>query len=247
MNNQEAKLILQAYRPGGQDASDPFFAEALEQSRRDPELHAWFAEENILNTRLQARLETAVPIPPGLKSSLLALRKTTRIEPWWFQPMKFAAAAGVLLTAGLAIYFLFLQTPRQLASFRAAMASNSAQTQEHVEFESHDMSKIQQWLQSRNLDARINLPASLQGGTPQGCKVVDWNGRKVTMVCFFLNGKHMDLFVMDRTALPNFPENGVPQFAKVDGLMTAMWADDKKVYLLAGENKVTLQKVFQPS
>src|SRR5258706_136048 len=38
MNNQEAKLILQAYRCGGQDASDPLFAEALEQARRDPEL-----------------------------------------------------------------------------------------------------------------------------------------------------------------------------------------------------------------
>ena len=29
MNHQEAKLILQAYHPDGQDASDPFFAEAL--------------------------------------------------------------------------------------------------------------------------------------------------------------------------------------------------------------------------
>ncbi len=28
MNIQEANLILQAYRPGGQDAADPMFAEA---------------------------------------------------------------------------------------------------------------------------------------------------------------------------------------------------------------------------
>ena len=44
MNNQEAKLILQAYRPGGRDTFDPLFAEALEQARRDPELQKWFAE-----------------------------------------------------------------------------------------------------------------------------------------------------------------------------------------------------------
>jgi len=96
MNNQEARLILQAYRPGGEDASDPLFAEALEQARRDPELQKWFAEQNALEARLQTRLERAIPVPRGLKSDLLALRKISRV-PWWFQPMKLAAAAVVVL------------------------------------------------------------------------------------------------------------------------------------------------------
>ncbi len=43
MNNQEAKLILQAYRLGGQDAADPLFQEVLEQLKRDPDLAKWFA------------------------------------------------------------------------------------------------------------------------------------------------------------------------------------------------------------
>ncbi len=34
MNCNEAKLILQAYRPGGQDADDPQFAEALVLAKR---------------------------------------------------------------------------------------------------------------------------------------------------------------------------------------------------------------------
>src|SRR5579871_3009993 len=99
MNNQEAKLILQAYRPGGEDASDPLFAEALEQARRDPELQKWFAEQIALETHLKARLETAIPVPRGLKSDLLALRKTSRPAPWWWwlQPMRLAAAAAVVL------------------------------------------------------------------------------------------------------------------------------------------------------
>jgi len=37
MNNQEAKLILQAYRPTRPDALDPLYADALEQARRYPE------------------------------------------------------------------------------------------------------------------------------------------------------------------------------------------------------------------
>ena len=84
MNNQEAKLILQAYRCGGQDASDPPFAEALEQARRDPELQKWFAEENAIDARIQTSLQTAVPVPRELKSNLLALGKIVRPTPWWW-------------------------------------------------------------------------------------------------------------------------------------------------------------------
>ena len=41
MTTQEAKLILQSYRPD-RDAADPFFAEALECARRDDALKSWF-------------------------------------------------------------------------------------------------------------------------------------------------------------------------------------------------------------
>ena len=44
MDNREAKFILNAYRPGGQDANDPRFAEGLEQVRRDPILERWFVD-----------------------------------------------------------------------------------------------------------------------------------------------------------------------------------------------------------
>jgi hypothetical protein len=199
-----------------------------------------------LNARLQSRLEVAVPVPSGLKADLLALRKTVRPAPWWFQPMKLAAAAVILLALGAA-FFLVLPKPAPLVSFRETMARSSAQTQEHVAFESHDFSKIQQWLKSRDMDSDFNLPAMLQGGSPQGCKVVDWNGRKATMICFFVNGEHLDLFVMDRAGLPDLPENSTPQFAQAGGLMTAVWASGQKVYLLTGQSKELLQKILQPA
>ena len=77
MNNQEAKLILQAYRPGGQDASDPMFAEALEQCWRDPELQRWFADQCAYDARIQTKLQEAIPIPQDLKASLLTPRSLT--------------------------------------------------------------------------------------------------------------------------------------------------------------------------
>ncbi|HTV41435.1 MAG TPA: hypothetical protein VMF08_12710 [Candidatus Sulfotelmatobacter sp.] len=246
MNNQEAKLILQAYRPSGPDASDPFFAEALEQARRDPELAKWFAEETSLNGRIQTRLQAAVPVPAGLKSELLALRKTVRPTSWWLQPMQLAAV-GLALAALGALLMLIPQRPARLASFRDTMARSSLQTQEHVEFASHDIASIQQWLRGKNMQTNFDLPATLHAGTgtAQGCRVVDWNGHQATMVCFIVNGQHMDLFVMDRAGLPDFPENSSPQFASADGLMTAMWSEGGKVYLLTGQNEATLQRILQ--
>ena len=246
MNHQEAKLILQAYHPDGQDASDPFFAGALEQVRRDPELQKWYAAEIGLEAYVQVRLQTAVPVPVGLKSNLLALRKIVQPAPWWRQPVKLAAAAGVIFLMGLAIFWLLPRSSAPLVSFRVAMARYSLQEHGHIAFESHDLAKIQNWLQSRNMETNFDLPAGLQSGPAQGCRVVDWNGRKATMICFVRDdGEHMDLFVMDRTGFPEVPADSGPQFAEADGLMTAVWAKGDKVYLLTGDDAKLLKKLLQ--
>lgn len=246
MNNQEAKLILQAYRCGGQDASDPLFAEALEQVRRDPELQKWFEQENALDLRIQTSLQRAVPVPRELKSNLLALRKIVRPRPWrWFQPMKLAAAAAVLLLLGLGAFLFLPQKSGRLASFRETMARYYVQQQGHVAYESHDMVRIRQWLRDRGMETNFELPVALHSGPAQGCRVVGWNGQKATMLCFFLDGEHLDLFVMDRASLPGLLEGSAPQFAEANGLMTATWVKGDKVYLLTSGNKKFLRKLLQ--
>jgi uncharacterized membrane protein YbaN (DUF454 family) len=246
MNNQEGKLILQAYRPGGRDTFDPLFAEALEQARRDPELQKWFAEEQVLDSQIQSKLRSAVAVPRDLKANLLALRKIIRPVPWWFQPMKLAAAAAVVLLIGLVAFLFLPPKPTPLALFREKMVSYSMQEHGHITFESPDIAKLQQWLQARGVDANFELPAGLQGKPAQGCRVVDWNGHQATMICFVLDdGKHMDLFVMDRAGLPGFLESGAPQIVKTDGLMMATWAKSGKVYLLTGDNEKLLQQILR--
>lgn len=238
-------MILQAYRPDGADASDPFFAEALEQARLDPELQKWLMDEKAFEMKIQARLQSAVPVPADLKSNLLALRKIVRPIPWWRQPVTLAAAAVVLAVALIAAWGI-PHEPAQLASFRQAMVRYSMQEHGHIVFESHDLAKIQQWLQDRDLDTNFDLPAALQNGAAQGCRVVNWNGHQATMICFFLhNGEHMDLFVMNRADLPGLGETNTPRFASAGGLMTAVWTRGDKVYLLAGEHREFLQKLLQ--
>jgi len=234
MNNQEAKLILQAYRLGGQDAADPQFQEALEQLKRDPELADWFAHERIIETRVQAKIKDAVKPPPYLKAHLLALGKTARPVAWWRQPLWLAAAASMVLLGIVATIWWSRLSGQEFASFRQAMVQNAMQTTNHVSFETHDLTKVQQWLQDHDMNANFDLPAALRGNSTEGCRVVDWRGRKVTMICYVFNGKdHLDLFVFDSTRFGGFTPSQTLTFAQTEGCMTASWSRGNKTYLLA--------------
>ena len=159
--------------------------------------------------------------------------------------MKLAAAAAVVLLLGLGVFLVLPHAPTPLASFRETMARYSGQERGHVAFESHDLAAVRQWLQGRGMEVNFDLPAALPGQSTQGCRVVDWNQHQATMLCFVMDGEHMDLFVMDRNSLPDVADDGTPLYAKAGGLMTATWSKGGKVYLLTGENKEFLQKVLQ--
>jgi hypothetical protein len=77
MTNQEAKSILGAYRPNGQDAADAVFDEAVRQAQRDPQLGAWFAHSRGLDAAMMGKLRELAP-PPGLKEAILALTRNPK-------------------------------------------------------------------------------------------------------------------------------------------------------------------------
>lgn len=79
MNREQAKLILTAYRPGGEDAADPFFADALQQARRDPELAAWFADQRRFDIAARNSLNLVAP-PADLRSKILVLNCLYRFQ-----------------------------------------------------------------------------------------------------------------------------------------------------------------------
>jgi hypothetical protein len=69
------------------------------------------------------------------------------------------------------------------------------------------------------------------------------------LICFVLaDGHHLDLFVMDRAAVPSLARSDVPQYAQTGALLTATWTTGNQVYLLTGGgNKKFLQKLLQQS
>jgi hypothetical protein len=247
MNNLEAKLILQAYRSNGEDASDPFFREALEQVERDPELKKWFANEMAWDANLRSRLETAVPVPRNLKANLLALQKLERPAPRWLNLIRLATAAAVVVLA-IFVGFMLMRAPsKSLDSFQQAMTRCSLQREGHVTYEPRDLSKIEAWLQDNGAATNFDLPPELQAVGAQGCRIIDWNKQKVTMICFISKqrGEHLDLFIMDDPNGAILQAGQVPQFAMKNGLMTACWSKDDKIYLLAGNNRAVIQNAIQ--
>ena len=107
MTNQDAKLVLSAYRPNGADARDPFFEQALEQAKLDPELREWFVKQRAFDRVIVAKLRTIEP-PTGLNSQILAGLQAVRVPRHSVSPW-FTVAAALLVAMMVLTYNRFLE------------------------------------------------------------------------------------------------------------------------------------------
>lgn len=72
MDKEQAKFVLQSFRPDGADAQAPEFAEALALAVADRELGDWLAEERATDAAFAALL-SEVEIPDDLRESIVAI------------------------------------------------------------------------------------------------------------------------------------------------------------------------------
>ena len=77
MDKEQAKFILQSFRPDGADASDADFAEALEFAARDRELGEWLASERAADAQFANALGH-VEIPEELRQHILSVMRGER-------------------------------------------------------------------------------------------------------------------------------------------------------------------------
>jgi hypothetical protein len=236
MNNEAAKLILQAYRPGGQDANDPRFREALEQARRDPELARWFANEQALDSRISAKARASIRPPAHLKSQLLAQHKIIRPVPWWKRPAWQLAAAAclALLVTGAAIWFKPARATA-FAKYRNEMAEFIGHKLDRLDLMSGDVTEVRRWLAQKELDSDLVLPTGLDGRPSLGCRLLEFQGRKVVLICFELENRQIvHLLVIDRAAFKDAPSKS-PVFKQVGEIATVSWSRGDKTYVVASK------------
>ncbi len=235
MDKQEAKLVLQALRPNGLDATQPAFAEALALVERDPELKAWWKAQQAFDHQVAAKLEE-VPLPPDLRATILAGRKIEQFRPqphlaYWLAA---AAVVAVLCVIGTSLHTAS-EDARSVSSARydeAALAflGNDAPA---LGMTSPDRDKIVAWLKGHNAPTG-DLPGKMSALPPVGCQKFVVHGHDVSLICFVLaGGKLVHLFVVDQTALSDPPSRSGPEFRQVEGWSTASWSDGRMSYMLA--------------
>ena len=236
MDSRIAKEILLRYRPGTTDASDPEFAEALKQAKRDFELGRWFAQHQAFHDTIRDRFKQ-LPVPAGLKEDILAAYQPAVIPVWWQQPafQALAAAAAIVLLIGAAFFWSQPREDRSFAAFQSRVV-RTAQRGYAMEITTTNLGEIRRYLAAQGAYADYVLSASLEKLPGDGGAVLRWHNKPVSMVCFDL-GNHNDLFlfVASRADLPDAPSASEPQFAQIGKLTAASWSTGDRTYVLAGQ------------
>ncbi len=235
MNNEQARFILQAYRPGGRDAADPAFAEALQQARSDPALGAWLTREQALDAAVAAKLRAVAP-PAELREAILAGSRVSfapaqpRRLPAWLA----AAAALALVVTGLTTYRLASGSRGRAALDRLAAFALVEPESAHTGPVAGRLGTFGAWLQNPANRISSGPPVDSAQLRQMGCRAVNVAGHEVFEICFQRQGGWYHLYLTRRetgsAAGPVFREEG--------RRVAAAWADDRFNYVLLTERGI---------
>jgi len=239
MTNEQAKQILQLYRPGTADATDPEFAEALATCERDPQLKQWFANHCALYSAIRSKFKK-ISVPEALKEQIIAERPVQRTPAW----QKAVLAAGAIAVALMALMmvkpYFKPPEPHDFASYRNYMGG-LAERGYNMDILSPDLDAIRTFLSEQKAIADYVLPENLKKNAKAvGCAARSWQGKRVTLVCFATgrptkpdNASDLWLFISDDTVAKDAPTASAPTFAQSNDLITASWRVGNRTYVLA--------------
>lgn len=224
--NEDPKLILGAYRPNGQDANDPTFAEALAAAGRDPQLGAWFREAQEFDAAIAGKLR-GVAVPENLRAKILSGARASRRQSWWVRPKLWAIAALLLVLAGVAWFWTADRSgyaPWQTHGI--AVLDDVLAAKAKLDRELPESDQLVAWLQEQSAPVLPTLPDALAARPAIGCKTWEWRGLKFAMVCFHLEGTSTaHLISTFQGGLKGAPPLGHMLYAQQGKWRTATWSE----------------------
>jgi hypothetical protein len=234
MNNDEAKFILQGYRPDGTDAGDDAFRAALDQVRHDPALRDWFAHEQAFDAAISAKF-SEIPAPAGLREAILAggrvSRDSARHASWWRSPALLAAAAGIVVVLGGTVALLWPKQAVASTGLTEYVLVDTAHDANHMGGKGTE--SLEAMLADPTNHLSRGLPISFEALRKGGCRTVTYHGLEVLEVCFNRKGVWFHAYIGRRADFPSVA--AAPGFTGKDGLSVVSWADQNYVYLVAGK------------
>ena len=247
MTLEQAKFILQAYRPG-QDISElPEMQEALQLMETHPEVQQWFEEEQAFDAAFSAKL-SSIEIPDNLKAETLGqvVQASDNVVefPWWKQISVLGAVASMLLVLGL-VLLPTRQSPIQdtaltIESFQA-FANQTLKSSQR--FNSHDENwgELVKYLNKHETPAPANLPDTINNLPTVGCMALKFQNKPVGMICFGSDSKS-HLFVVNSSDFPDMPKVRKPVLNENPYTASAYWSGMDRHYLLVANDAQELVK-----
>jgi hypothetical protein len=238
VNRDEAKTILLLYRPGTADADDPQIAGALELAKHDPELTRWLVEHCARQETVRAGFRL-INAPAGLKEQIISEQAAK--EKISFRRQRAVLAAMAVVAVLVILTPLWFQHRRSYDTYdlyRDQMASVVLRGY-GMDMLTNNPASIRAYLAQNHAPADYVLPAPLEKTAVSGCAIENWQGAKVSMICFRTGkplppGQQSDLwlFVVDRAAVKNAPPAGARQFVQISRLGMMTWTEGDKLYVL---------------
>jgi len=231
MNNEEAKFILQGYRPNGADAGDAAFCAAVEQAKKDPALGAWFAKQQAFDAAISAKLAQVTP-PADLRSAILAgggMAAPTR-RRWWNQPgwMGLAASVAVMLAVTLALW------PNQAEAFTSFALADARQSETHGGM-GGPIYSLQALFSEPTTKLGQKLPVDFDLLRSSGCRTVKYEGHDVLEFCFSRNGAWFHCYIARVTDHPRVKGGSTPALMDKDKACIATWTDGEHVVVVVSK------------
>jgi hypothetical protein len=248
MNSQQAKFILQGYRPDGADAADETFADALAQARQDAELGQWLAKSTAFDRVVVAKLNDVRP-PVGLREAILAGGRVTIADQppaaklGWRGAARWVVAASVALLGAVSVGLWSRRVPANGTLPEFALA-DARSLHGHLDFGPLS-AELQTKLSEPTMGlARLRMPdyAALRS---TGCRTVKFQGRDVLEVCFKRDGVWFHCYIARREDFPTVAAALTPSFAEHGKASVASWADAAHLYVVVSKSgRAALEKIL---
>lgn len=186
------------------------------------------------DTVLATRLKEVLP-PAGLRRDLMTLAPRKNLSPvWWI----------ALASAGFAVAMLLLALPGRPLDKARADLTRFLETDFQLSVEAKPLRDLQTWLESQDVPPGRDLPDALAARLPEGCRVVDWDGHRASLICFPTeHAGVVHLVIFEGGTFRHLSSS--PQLVREGHWSVAAWTSGKSDYLLFGESDIeSLRRLF---